>query len=290
MMLGDALKSASHSTYITQGLSISPKNEAVIHQAIGFAACAHRHQKRKYTGEPYFNHCVAVARLVAASGADVSVIIAAVLHDTIEDTDVTLADVIDHFGMQVAALVMEVTSPSSDLDGGRDARHHINLAHLRKASPDACNIKLADIIDNTSTIHERDALFAITYLNEKWDVMEALPHGNTALRERVRTQLNDNLIAAKRAVYPMPLGPYSYEDYLTPPSLYEGAIFATVRLAAGAFIIAWDGAHWQHANLTADKLMCRAVLSAEQLADAGIIMRYSAPASNNLGDPADSHP
>ena len=169
------IQAENHSVYITHGLSISPQHEAEIQQAVGFATCAHRHQKRKYTSEPYVNHCIAVARLVAASGADVSSIIAAVLHDAMEDTVVTFEDVLNNFGEKVAMLVLEVTSPVTDADCGRKERHKINLAHLKKASPQAATIKIADIIDNTSTIHERDAVFAITYIQEKWDVLNALP-------------------------------------------------------------------------------------------------------------------
>ena len=119
----------NYSTYLTHGLSISPQHEAEIQRAVEFATCAHRHQKRKYTGEPYVNHCIAVARLVAASGAGVATIIAAILHDTIEDTEVTFEEVLNHFGARVATLVMEVTSPATDADGNRDVRHQMNLAH-----------------------------------------------------------------------------------------------------------------------------------------------------------------
>ncbi|MBW3551609.1 MAG: HD domain-containing protein [Proteobacteria bacterium] len=58
-------------------------------RARNFAAHAHHGQTRKYTGEPYFNHCEDVAHLVEASGGDKTMIAAASLHDTIEDTDLT---------------------------------------------------------------------------------------------------------------------------------------------------------------------------------------------------------
>jgi hypothetical protein len=259
---------------ITHGLSISPQHAAEIQRAVGFATCAHRHQKRKYTGEPYVNHCIAVARLVAVSGADVATIIAAVLHDTIEDTEITFEDVRNHFGEKVAMLVMEVTSPATDADGGRDVRHQMNLAHLRKASPDACTIKLADIIDNTSTIHQRDPLFAITYINEKWNVVEALPHGSAKLRERCWNQLHDNLFAAKDTVYPLSPEPYRREDYFVQPSKeysLDGCILAALKLDnGGAIMIAWSDGRWAHTNLGWDKLMQSYVLSEQELADAGI--------------------
>ena len=131
---------------------------------------------------------------------------------------------------------------------------------------------MADIIDNTSTIHQRDPVFAITYINEKWDVVDALPHGTDGLRELARKQLNENLLAARRTVYPLPLGPFTHDDYLEPPSLYEGDIFAIARVAdGGAITVTWCDGCWQHTNVPPEKLMNSAHLSEKQLADAGII-------------------
>ncbi|MCE3006120.1 MAG: HD domain-containing protein [Rickettsiales bacterium] len=90
---------------ITHGLSISPEHESAIYQAVGFARCAHRNQKRRYTDKAYINHPIAVARLVAASGADVDTITAAVLHDVIEDTDVSAEALEAEFGNRVMALL-----------------------------------------------------------------------------------------------------------------------------------------------------------------------------------------
>lgn len=90
---------------ITHGLSISPEHESAIYQAVGFARCAHRNQKRRYTDEAYINHPIAVARLVAASDTDVDTITAAVLHDVIEDTDVSAEALEAEFGNRVMALL-----------------------------------------------------------------------------------------------------------------------------------------------------------------------------------------
>ena len=57
--------------------------------ALEFARNAHRNQTRKYTGLPYVGHVLAVSEIVAAHGGDDNQIIAALLHDTVEDTDVT---------------------------------------------------------------------------------------------------------------------------------------------------------------------------------------------------------
>lgn len=64
--------------------------DLLIADAAAFAAQAHAGQVRKYTGEPYIRHPEAVAKLVQASGGDTAMVAAAWLHDTVEDTAVTV--------------------------------------------------------------------------------------------------------------------------------------------------------------------------------------------------------
>jgi (p)ppGpp synthase/HD superfamily hydrolase len=72
--------------------------------ALDFATCEHCQQKRKYTGEPYFNHCDSVARIVAEYMNDMGMIAAAALHDVLEDTEVTPAELRNAFGERVTLL------------------------------------------------------------------------------------------------------------------------------------------------------------------------------------------
>lgn len=149
--------------------------------ALGFAACAHKDQKRKYTNDPYVTHCKAVMELVARHTDDMTIICAAVLHDTVEDTNVTREDIVMVFGELVAALVMEVTDVSKPEDGNRATRKQIDREHLAKSSAKGATIKLADLIDNTSSIVKYDKDFAQIYLREKESVLPFLAHGNKAL-------------------------------------------------------------------------------------------------------------
>ncbi len=80
----------------------------LIHRAYRMAETAHQHQNRA-SGEPYINHCVAVASILAELRVPVEVVIAGLLHDTVEDTDVTLEDIRNNFGEDVARLVDGVT-------------------------------------------------------------------------------------------------------------------------------------------------------------------------------------
>lgn len=159
-----------------------------IHLAMGFAVCAHRKQTRKYTGEPYHNHVLNVAKILTAYGATRDVIVAGLLHDVLEDTDVTADEMRAIFGDDVTNLVLEVTDVSRPSDGNRATRKRIDLEHLAKSSPEGATIKLADLIHNTGDIVAGDAKFAAVYLDEKAALLDVLKHGNKHLwRDAVET-------------------------------------------------------------------------------------------------------
>src|SRR5580765_7237044 len=80
--------------------------------AIAFAAWKHRSQRRKDAeASPYINHPIALARVLAVEGGvtDIQVLVAAVLHDTLEDTETTVRELRDRFGPAIASIVVEVT-------------------------------------------------------------------------------------------------------------------------------------------------------------------------------------
>ena len=159
--------------------------------AVGFARCAHRKQVRKYTGEPYATHCERVAELVAGYTDDADVIAAAVLHDVLEDMEVTAAEMRAELGDRVTVLVLQVTDVSRPSDGNREARKTLDREHLARSSPEGATIKLADLIDNTSSIMTHDPSFARLYVAEKEKVLPLLRHGNAALWERANRVLQD---------------------------------------------------------------------------------------------------
>lgn len=115
-------------------------------RAADFAAHAHRAQRDK--GEaagPYINHLIEVARLLAEGAAPTAVIIAGLLHDAIEDADVTAHEIEASFGAEVAALVVEVTDDKSLPKGERKA---LQVAKAPHKSPGGKMIKLADKTSN----------------------------------------------------------------------------------------------------------------------------------------------
>ena len=113
-----------------------------------FSADRHRDQRRKGVREtPYINHPLEVSeRIVRVAGVDeVEVLIAAILHDTIEDTETTAEEIEQHFGATIAALVLEVTD---DRSLTWMERKRLEIEHASGLTPRAKLIKLADKICN----------------------------------------------------------------------------------------------------------------------------------------------
>src|ERR1700712_4335896 len=131
-------------------------SDDIIERARLFAAAAHAGQARKYTNEPYINHPAAVVALVASRPHTPEMLAAGWLHDSVEDTNVTIGQIRHLFGDTVARLVDELTDVSRPEDGSRSNRKALDRAHTAKACPDAKTIKLADLIDNTQSIADPD--------------------------------------------------------------------------------------------------------------------------------------
>ncbi|XP_029398540.1 guanosine-3',5'-bis(diphosphate) 3'-pyrophosphohydrolase MESH1 isoform X3 [Mus pahari] len=117
-------------------------------EAADFAAHKHRQQRRKDPeGTPYINHPIGVARILTheAGITDIVVLQAALLHDTVEDTDTTLDEVELHFGAQVRRLVEEVTD---DKTLPKLERKRQQVERAPHSSPGAKLVKLADKLYN----------------------------------------------------------------------------------------------------------------------------------------------
>lgn len=149
--------------------------------AIFIATEAHKGQKRKYTNEPYISHPFSVAGLVSSVSRDEDMIVAALLHDTVEDTHIEISTIKGLFGVRVAEMVEDLTDVSQPEDGNRKVRKAIDREHTARASVDSKTIKLADLIDNTKTIVAFDREFAKVYMNEKRKLLEVLTDGDKLL-------------------------------------------------------------------------------------------------------------
>ena len=155
-------------------------------QAIEFASKKHRDQRRKdVTKAPYINHCIRVANIVQSVGgiSDTELLMAAVLHDTIEDTDTKSDELEKLFGLHVRELVQEM---SDDKSLGKAERKQLQIDHAPHVSQAITPLKFADKIANCE-----DLLISAPsswskkrihdYFRWALQVVERLPRTNEAL-------------------------------------------------------------------------------------------------------------
>ena len=165
--------------------------DTMIQSALAIASLYHRNQKRKYTGEPYIEHPKLVAKIItdymeacddiplfAFDPIDYSVIqSAALLHDTIEDTNATYEEIQKVFGKSVCDLVYFLTDDLTPKDGNRKLRKEKYLEKLLDSPYEAKCLKIADVLANVRNLAEvvpaEDKGFAIKYVGEKQQMVEA---------------------------------------------------------------------------------------------------------------------
>ena len=132
-----------------------PLNTELLDRAIVFAVRAHAGTQRRGKGFPYIVHPLEAVSIVATMSADQELQAAAALHDTVEDTDVTLQQIRDEFGDRVAELVASDTDTAHE--GERDARRwHVRkqqaIDRIANASYDAKIVALGDKLSNMRAI------------------------------------------------------------------------------------------------------------------------------------------
>ncbi len=133
-------------------MTFNEEDLSLLLEAVKFSAEKHKTQRRKGAeGSPYINHPIGVAETLWRVGGvrDLSVIIAAILHDTVEDTETTLAEIEEHFGPAVRSLVQEVTD---DKSLPKPERKRLQIDHAPHLSRGAQQIKLADKVFNINDV------------------------------------------------------------------------------------------------------------------------------------------
>lgn len=178
---------------VRDALSFSGVGPRLVEKAKLYATAAHAAagQKRKYTAEPYIVHPQAVAKLVEEAGGTAEQVAAAWLHDVVEDTKVTIIDIHRDFGDTVSQYVYWLTEHNEARDLNRAARKDYARRKLEGAPPEVKTIKLADLIDNTQSIVERDPDFARVYMAEKKELIWALKEGHHGLLCRAMQLVQD---------------------------------------------------------------------------------------------------
>ncbi|MCX6536785.1 MAG: bifunctional (p)ppGpp synthetase/guanosine-3',5'-bis(diphosphate) 3'-pyrophosphohydrolase [Actinobacteria bacterium] len=167
-----------------------------INAAYEMARSAHASQNRS-SGELYINHPIAVARIVADIGLDDTSIVAALLHDAVEDTEITLADVETNFGVEVATIVDGVTKLERLHFDSKEAQQAATMRKMLVAMARDLRvlmIKLADRLHNMRTIaavpYEKQQRIA----QETLDIYAPLAH-RLGMQE-IKQQLEDLAFAA----------------------------------------------------------------------------------------------
>lgn len=153
-------------------------------RAVAFAADKHRNQRRKDAdASPYINHPIALASVLANEGGvlDITVLCAAVLHDTIEDTQTTAEELTTVFGPKVASVVLDVTDDKS-LE--KHIRKQRQIEHAPHISSEAKLVKLADKICNLR------------------DILASPPASWSAMRKLAYFEWAAQVVAGVRGVHP----------------------------------------------------------------------------------------
>jgi (p)ppGpp synthase/HD superfamily hydrolase len=168
---------------------------SLVDRAIGYAARAHEGQRRKAGNIPYIAHPVAVAMSLQAMGCPEIVVAAALLHDTVEDTDVTLADIRDAFGEEIASIVAGVTEPDQ---GNRwEERKQRLIDRLRTASLEIKLVAAADKYHNLSHITHSQ----LKHGDEAWDRFSRGPAQQAWYYRQVTASILENVAEPER--YPI---------------------------------------------------------------------------------------
>lgn len=185
------------SPLLTAYKSRHPKGSvSLINTAYEMARLAHANQNRS-SGELYINHPIAVARIVADIGLDEVSIVAALLHDAVEDTEITISDVESNFGSEVSAIVDGVTKLERLQFDSKEAQQAATMRKMLVAMARDLRvlmIKLADRLHNMRTIaavpHEKQQRVA----QETLDIYAPLAH-RLGMQE-IKQQLEDLAFAA----------------------------------------------------------------------------------------------
>lgn len=155
-----------------------------IQEAFITAYLCHDGQVRKYTGEAYIHHPVEVAEILLKHlGASCTweLIVAALLHDTVEDCYMSLNTIKASFGKTVSTHVVFMTAPGTWMNLNRDARHKLYHAYISFADSGTQSLKCADCIANTNSIFEHDKDFAKVYLREKRELLKYLTEADPVI-------------------------------------------------------------------------------------------------------------
>lgn len=168
----------------------------------GFVVLSHHPQKRKYTGEPYHNHLIAVAEMAEEYGLEYGFEIG-LCHDLLEDTDVTanrLDNRLQYFGYDekesffIVSSVIELTDVFTHEEYpnlNRLNRKSMECLRMAGINSNTQSVKYCDLIDNTKSIVKHDEGFAKIYLREKFNLLQVMNKGSNDLYNLVMKNISE---------------------------------------------------------------------------------------------------
>ncbi|WEK34171.1 MAG: metal-dependent phosphohydrolase [Candidatus Pseudobacter hemicellulosilyticus] len=183
--------------------------EKLLEKITAYADKAHGDQRRKYRDERYINHPIRVMGTVKTITPALPLLAASLLHDVVEDTEVSSEALLDFLltvmdiptAIQTQLLVTELTDVYTKASyprlnrRQRKAKEHERLSH---ASAAAQTIKYADLIDNGTDVVGMDPDFAKVYLLEAKDLLQKMDMGNPVLRKQAEKVVIDGLAGLTR--------------------------------------------------------------------------------------------
>jgi hypothetical protein len=153
--------------------------EDIFAKALRFADEKHKGQKRKFTGEIYMVHLAGVAKILVKVTGDPAVLAGGLLHDTLEDTKTTYAELALEFGKEVATLVNDVTE--QDKSVAWEPRKLAAIEHMKSGSKKSWLIKSADLIDNITSLNR--------ILKQNEDREKVMNHFGASLDQQLKMAL-----------------------------------------------------------------------------------------------------
>lgn len=149
---------------------------------IRFATIAHSEQIRKYTGTPYIYHPIRVAcKYAMRDDATEAGFCACIGHDLLEDTDISMNELVTEFGREVSDLVYGLTNPSKGSPLSREERKKWDRDHISQQSRQVKIIKLIDRIDNLNEMSLAESGFIWKYCRESRLLAEVLKDADLEL-------------------------------------------------------------------------------------------------------------
>lgn len=183
--------------------------QLILQHIKAFAAKAHEGQQRKYTSEPYIVHPVRVMEMVKQYNDDVCVLSAALLHDVLEDTEVTPSEMrtflLQHLNAAQADRVMRLVTELTDVYIRKDypqwnpaKRKHKEAERISENSADTQTIKYAGIIDNCLAVASQDTDFAQIFLWECKHLLQYIPKGNKQLFQKAHEVIEKEMTQLRK--------------------------------------------------------------------------------------------